>query len=237
MSEDDTGYTEASWDGSDVRREFYSMDSLLTGGVLGEGMLGDAEFVGTTRVPYDLNLWSLASQARRFIQLEDDHSLLLSDPVRPLLANNSTSIYVARAMVHASDASPIIKYQGTSASEEIDPDAADRIMRLSRLQADWDGHGGEPISQEAVRAARFFLYLSRKLTLGESEGPFIAPLPDGGIDLEWDLESGRELTLIVRSFSDVMYLLDVPTEEGAIEQSEGRVPQDASLSELLARLF
>ncbi len=73
-----------------------------------------------------------------------------------------------------------------------------------------------------------------RLTNGKLQDPFIAPLPDGGLELEWELDAGVELTLIVpREGRGIKYLLDVPNNEDGFDESEGLLPRDATLSELL----
>ena len=119
--------------------------------------------------------------------------------------------------------------------KRIDAAAAERIAKLSRLEQDWDGFGGEPITQEAMNAAAGLLAIIHSLTSGKLRSPFIAPLPEGGLELEWELNASVELALIVPSWGkDIKFLLDVPTNSGDVEESEGFLPRDASLSELLA---
>ena len=116
--------------------------------------------------------------------------------------------------------------------------AAKRIGDLARLQQDWDGYGGEPIAQEAINRTAGLLMIIQGLTGGKLQNPFIAPLPDGGLELEWEMDSGVELTLIVRGGGrEIKYLLDVPNDSGGIEESEGLLPKDASLSELVTGLI
>ncbi len=118
--------------------------------------------------------------------------------------------------------------------QNINAAAAERISKLARLEADWDGYGGEPIAQEAIDTAAGLLTIIHGLTSGKLQNPFIAPMTDGGLELEWELNSGVELTLIVPSGGrGIKYLLDVPLDSGDIEESEGLLPRDASLSELL----
>ena len=121
--------------------------------------------------------------------------------------------------------------------QNIDAVASERISRLAKLEPDWDGYGGEPITQEAIEKTASLLTIIQGLTGGNLPSPFIAPLPDGGLELEWELDSGVELTLIVPSGGgETKYLLDVPTVSGEIEESEGLLLRDASLSELVAEL-
>lgn len=117
------------------------------------------------------------------------------------------------------------------------PEAAERIKKLASLEPDWDGYGGVPPTEEAVKATAELLLESHKLTRGLLESPFIAPLPEGGLELEWELDSGAELMLVIPTTgTDVRYLLDEPTSSGDIRESEGVVPKDATLNQLISRL-
>lgn len=121
---------------------------------------------------------------------------------------------------------------------KINEAAAERIGELAKLQQNWDGCGGEPILQEAIDRTAGLLLTIHGLTKGKLHCPFIAPLPDGGLELEWEMDSGVELTLIVRGGGrEIKYLLDVPNDSGGIEESEGLLPKDATLSELVTGLI
>lgn len=50
------------------------------------------------------------------------------------------------------------------------------------LKEDWDSYGASPISQVAIDRAKEALNVLRGLTY------HIAPLPDGGVQLEWKSE-------------------------------------------------
>ena len=133
--------------------------------------------------------------------------------------------------------------QSTSANQVLaalqatNPGAVERIRKLTGLEPDWDGYGGGSPTEEAVKAAAALLLETHRLTEGLLESPFIAPLPEGGLELEWDLDSGAELMLVIPpTGTDIRYLLDAPTSSNDINESEGVVPKDATLSELISRL-
>ena len=124
-----------------------------------------------------------------------------------------------------------------AALQATNPGAVEKIRRLANLEPDWDGYGGGPPTEEAVKAAAALLLETHRLTQRPLEVPFIAPLPEGGLELEWDLDSGAELMLVIPpTGTDIRYLLDEPTSSGDIYESEGVVPKDATLSELISRL-
>ena len=120
---------------------------------------------------------------------------------------------------------------------KVAPSALKRIEHLMSLRSNWDGYGGLPISDKAVGTTIRLLLEVHGLTKGKLKLPFIAPQPDGGLEMEWIQDSGKELTLVVPADgNEIEYLLDIPTNEGAIEESEGVLQTDARLSALIARL-
>ena len=89
------------------------------------------------------------------------------------------------------------------------PAAVDRIGKLAKLEPGWDGYDGDPPTEEAIETTAKLLTAVYRLTHGALKNPFIAPSPDGGLDLEWELDSGAELMLVIPpTGTDVRYLLD-----------------------------
>ena len=68
-------------------------------------------------------------------------------------------------------------------------------------QADWDGHGAEPVSWDAYAIAERFL---RSLPLG-SPTPSIGAEPDGCITVEWRPSRRRTLSVSVAPDGDLYY--------------------------------
>ena len=121
--------------------------------------------------------------------------------------------------------------------QDTNPEAVEKIRKLRDLELDWDGYGGIPPTEEAVKATARLLLETYKLTQGQLENPFIAPLPEGGLELEWELDSSVELMLVIPpTGTDIEYLLEDPKGSGDVNESEGIVPKDATLSELINRL-
>lgn len=68
---------------------------------------------------------------------------------------------------------------------EISPSRA-AVLSYARLPANWDSYGAAPVSPAAIRAAMAFLAeVDRHLPRGSFEPYTTAPIPDGGIQLEW----------------------------------------------------
>ena len=119
--------------------------------------------------------------------------------------------------------------------DKANPKAAERIRHLATLEPDWDGHGGHPVTQEAMRGTADLLLQIQDKTGDALADVFIAPLPDGSLEIEWDSRSGVELMLVIPpSGADIRYLLDIPNAAGELDESEGLLAIDSSLDELLA---
>lgn len=120
----------------------------------------------------------------------------------------------------------------------VNPKLIQRLDSFADLSENWDGYGGLPSSDQTRAHTAELLLEIDELAEGRLEDPFIAPMPDGGIELEWNLRSGAELMLDVSPSSmDIAYLLDELAPSGEIVESEGAIPKDAMLSELINRLL
>jgi len=86
-----------------------------------------------------------------------------------------------------------------------------RLERLAELADDWDSYGGAAPTMASLRATRSLLsaldqrlgYVMR-LDIAPSH---IAPLPTGGVQLEW-VGSSRELEVEVGDDGELAYLMD-----------------------------
>ena len=114
----------------------------------------------------------------------------------------------------------------------------ERLKDLSRLELNWDGYGGRSPTREAIaKTSGLLLAIQGLLRVGIAD-PFIVPLPDGGIELDWTLDSGVELMLVISpGGGDVEYLLELPSDSaGEFVASEGFLPEDIRLSDLIFQL-
>ena len=117
------------------------------------------------------------------------------------------------------------------------PKASERIRKLATLEPGWDGYGGEPPTEQAIETTARLLIAVYSLTHGKLDSPFIAPSPDGGLDLEWELDSGTELMLVIPpTGTEVRYLLDKTTSSGDTLESEGILAEDGALNALVSQL-
>ena len=82
------------------------------------------------------------------------------------------------------------------------------------------------------------LLMVHGLSSGELCEPFIAPLPDGGIEIDWEASSQNELMLVIPpEGGNIQYLLEERSAPGEPSESEGLIPRDASLSEVVRRVI
>lgn len=76
----------------------------------------------------------------------------------------------------------IVNYVGSAPAWLIT--TVDRVRHLLSLPSDWDSYGARPVREVAVRDVLMLLQeimpITRRL-------PFIAPLSDGGLQVEWSM--------------------------------------------------
>jgi len=110
----------------------------------------------------------------------------------------------------------------------------ERLKELAQLKADWDSYGAEPVSSVALVATFELLdavkeRLSRKVR--ESLPQFIAPLADGGLQLEWKGQRG-DIEVKIDPIGNFSYVLLEGQETNRKFQEKAR----ASLEEVLKLL-
>ena len=98
------------------------------------------------------------------------------------------------------------------------PEIEARLRELSELPRGWDGDDALPVSAKADTEIRAVLAQVYALARGRVPGPFIAPDPDGGLGIDWEVASGAELLLAVSPAGAITYLLSGPgvEKQGAI---------------------
>jgi hypothetical protein len=85
-----------------------------------------------------------------------------------------------------------------------------RLREFARLEPDWDGYGAARVSKTALaRAKKFFLdavYEHVSSAGPEAVPSFVAPIADGGVQLEWE-RPGVRLEIEISAQGVVSYLL------------------------------
>jgi len=97
--------------------------------------------------------------------------------------------------------------------------ANNRIMELASLNVNWDSYGAYPITAKAVATSTAILLELQEHILVERHAismmTFIAPLADGGLQLEWECESDQ-LELEILGDGSIGY---VHLRNGVVESS------------------
>jgi len=80
---------------------------------------------------------------------------------------------------------------------------AEQLRELSRLERNWNSYGADPIAASAIsHAANLIAVMAER---GSTE-PWVVPLPDGGVQVEWQGGAGR-LDVEVAPDGALAYLL------------------------------
>ena len=82
-------------------------------------------------------------------------------------------------------------------------DSLDTVKRLGNMPENWDGFGSPSISVRATIATNYVLSLISFLRMS---APHIAPVPGGGIQLEWDADD-RSLEIEIDEAGECEYLV------------------------------
>lgn len=102
-----------------------------------------------------------------------------------------------------------------------------RLGQLSQLSENWDSYHARGISDKAIKKAKSLL-MSICVRFGERRlgEVFIAPCSDGGLQLEWKLESEQELTVkILNSGKTATFLLIENSQNGTFIEREGEIEE------------
>ncbi len=120
-----------------------------------------------------------------------------------------------------------------SQSEGLDPSLSRRLIEISSLLPGWDGYNSPSIAMDAIETGIQLLLAMFIFGQGHLPIPFVAPLPDGGLELEWEIEPEKELMIIISSSGrEVEYLFN----QGLAEES-GNISDDQSIKTLIDRLL
>jgi hypothetical protein len=103
--------------------------------------------------------------------------------------------------------------------EDVNPWVAGCVLRISefaRLPQDWDSHGSNPVTVDALKMALTFLSESPLELVPE---PSVSPVPGGGLGFHWQTE-GRDLEIEIHPDGRVEYLRTLRAGE-QIKSEEG----------------
>jgi hypothetical protein len=112
--------------------------------------------------------------------------------------------------------------------EELQP-ALERLEAFKTLAEDWDSYGAAPISAVAIDRARELsaeVISKHALSIRPEGYSFdVVPTPDGGVQLEWDVDE-QHLEIAIGPRGTLAYL-NVITTDGTRQSKSGEdVPRD-----------
>ena len=111
------------------------------------------------------------------------------------------------------------------------------LNSLSKLEPGWDGLGAEAVSEAAVTECHRILEEISQLPDRPVPQLFIVPLPDGGLELEWDAASGNGLMVVIPpEGTPARFLMTTFNASGQEIESDGTIPQHGTLAMLLHEL-
>jgi hypothetical protein len=131
------------------------------------------------------------------------------------------------------------RYEVQSNVESILP-TLERLQELSKLEPNWDSYDAEPLSPTAVATASTLIAAvdeTRRAVTGKHAPPWmVAPVPDGGLQVEW--KSGpRKIEVLIDPEGDLSYLIidrsaAIPayTEQHGVSLGQIRALVDAVLA-------
>lgn len=105
--------------------------------------------------------------------------------------------------------------------EDVNPWVADCALRISefaRLPQDWDSHGSNPVTVDALKTALLFISESPLELIPE---PSVSPVPGGGLGFHWQAD-GRDLEIEILPDGRVEYLKTIQGG-GEIKSEEGPI--------------
>ncbi|NOT58686.1 MAG: hypothetical protein HOP19_00505 [Acidobacteria bacterium] len=114
-----------------------------------------------------------------------------------------------------------------------------KLREISQTEADWDSYGAQPTSLNAIRQAEelFALLVNRfHQSKGDKLLPYdVAPLPNGGVQLEWRGTNGA-LEVEIHPNAELRYLL-VKGQGEQRQFQEDEKTSAAAIIELVSGIF
>jgi hypothetical protein len=112
--------------------------------------------------------------------------------------------------------------------------AIEKISTFHNLSLNWDSFHSKQIDSNCIsRASKILIDLSKWQAPHDIPSPFVAPRPDGSIQIEWE-QGSRYLELgIVPDSSTIEFVAMDETHEGSPIEFEGIIELEASIKELL----
>jgi hypothetical protein len=142
-------------------------------------------------------------------------------------------------MNRQSSNSPALKLIERDTADESLHSAFQRLAELSTLEANWDSYGADPPTSQAIaRANQLLSSIAGSLTApggGDARPWFIAPVADGGVQLEWRGRHGA-VEVEVGPSGRIGYLLEDGPEPHRRSEEDDDISLEAALG-LIARII
>ena len=114
------------------------------------------------------------------------------------------------------------------------PQLAERIDYLASLEPNWDGYGSTVISRAAVNKCIRILNAIDGHIHSQAGEPFVAPMTDGGLELEWECVFKKELMLVIPpEGTSVRFLLTSCEETDCSGDGTGDFSEDFMVNKLV----
>lgn len=109
-----------------------------------------------------------------------------------------------------------------------------RLEELRQLPDNWDSYGAPRITDKALEKARSVLTLMT--ATGSFAQPFVAPSPNGGVQIEWYIPTGEVELRIPPNGDPLTYSTVETTADGQEREVEETIPRTDSLARLLQKI-
>ena len=181
----------------------------------------------------EASLLSYTNQDRESIQAERNSAMFAGHLFRPRIPLIRDYSLIRDYLVMRSSYEITLETLRTSC-----PYIAKRIDYLSTLSLDWDGYGAKVISPTAIeKCVRLLNTMDRRWYSREGD-LFIAPMADGGLELEWKRVFSKELTLVIPPAGKIVqYLLTTFDPNGEAIDQEGVLSGKVEISALLSSVM
>lgn len=118
------------------------------------------------------------------------------------------------------------------------PELLERIEYLAGLEPNWDGYGSSVVSSTAVDTCTSLLNAIDEHVYAKAGEPFVAPMADGGLELEWECVSEKELMLVIPpEGTPVRFLLATCAETEITGEISGVLSEDFTVDQLFDRIL
>ena len=233
-------FVSGTWNpATDKAIRYYLVDSALTEGLAtAPTNVTTLESTGTIRLATG-NVLADASNLQRVLSMFDRVSSAgKTDPIGSQIQQISyfsSAEHQVFPLYPAATETPTPLTFHLEVLETVNKEWTDRLRSLTHLQPNWDGYGADPISEPAtVQACQVLKDAAEKLQDLEDFQLFIAPMPDGGLEIDLTLPEERELMLVMPPEGTPIRFLSTTYDSTGVEiETEGTLGLHTSMTNLL----